>query len=294
MEAELDTQDRVAELVGAFEALLFASGEPLSFRALKSACMKHYCGRIEAALEATPADEDDHASRELAFDSRVAKLEDDLTVAFERLQEVWGESSGRGFSLSKVGKGWAFRSTARYSALLRSHRAPKPVRLSKAAMEVLAIVAYRQPATRAEVDFVRGVDCASSLRMLLDRGLVRMVGKREEPGRPILYGTSDDFLSLFNLPSLKDLPSLREFHELNEESAESLRSFDGGLPFQASSQPGVVDFDRVDETEIASLDSAIGNLDAKSDAAAGAFGEVGVHIDGLTPDETEKGDPHDG
>ena len=81
-------------------------------------------------------------------------------------------------------------------------------------LETLAIVAYRQPITRPEIDEIRGVDCGPVLKTLLDRGLVRMIGKKEEVGRPMLYGTTPEFLRTFSLRDLSELPTLREFHEL--------------------------------------------------------------------------------
>ena len=87
----------------------------------------------------------------------------------------------------------------------------KPVRLSQPGLETLAIVAYRQPVTRAEVEHLRGVDCSHGLRALLERKLIRIVGKDKAPGRPIIYGTTREFLSLFNLADLRDLPTPEEF-----------------------------------------------------------------------------------
>ena len=98
----------------------------------------------------------------------------------------------------------------------------KPQRLSKPALETLAIVAYRQPVTKPEADHIRGVDCGGTLKVLLDRNLVRIVGKSEDVGRPLLYGTTKDFLSLFTLGDLSQLPSLREVQELSAEAQEEL------------------------------------------------------------------------
>ncbi|HEY0711559.1 MAG TPA: SMC-Scp complex subunit ScpB, partial [Polyangia bacterium] len=95
--------------------------------------------------------------------------------------------------------------------------AGKPVRLSRAMLETLAIVAYRQPITRPEIDDVRGVDCGPVLKTLLDRNLVRIIGKSEEVGRPMLYGTTGEFLRIFSLKDLTQLPTLRQFHELSAE-----------------------------------------------------------------------------
>jgi segregation and condensation protein B len=96
----------------------------------------------------------------------------------------------------------------------------KPVRLTRAQVETLAIIAYRQPVTRPEIEDVRGVDGGAVLKLLLDRDLVRILGKKDEPGRPLLYGTTSHFLEFFGLKSLRDLPTLREFTELTDESKE--------------------------------------------------------------------------
>jgi len=136
----------------------------------------------------------------------------------EVLEELKTEYADRGVQLEEIAGGWAFRTNVAFAPFVRDLVGQKPVRLTRAQLETLAIVAYRQPVTRPEIDDVRGVDCGPVLRTLLERDLVRILGKKDEPGRPILYGTSAGFLELFGLKSLKDLPTLREFTELNEES----------------------------------------------------------------------------
>jgi segregation and condensation protein B len=96
----------------------------------------------------------------------------------------------------------------------------KPTKLSRAQLEVLSIIAYRQPVTRPEVDDVRGVDSGSALKLLLERNLIKIIGKKDEAGRPMLYATTTDFLELFGLKNLRDLPTLREFTELTQESRD--------------------------------------------------------------------------
>jgi segregation and condensation protein B len=96
----------------------------------------------------------------------------------------------------------------------------KPQRLTRAALETLALIAYRQPVTRPEVEDIRGVDCGAVVKALLDRKLIKILGKREEVGRPILYGTTREFLEFFALKDLSALPTLREFQELTEEHQE--------------------------------------------------------------------------
>src|SRR5207237_149502 len=122
-----------------------------------------------------------------------------------------------GIQLHPVAGGYQYRSNPENAAWVQRLLQQKPVKLSRAQLETLAIVAYRQPITRPEIDQIRGVDSGGTLKTLLDRSLVRILGKKEEPGRPMLYGSSREFLEFFNLRDLKDLPTLREFHELTEE-----------------------------------------------------------------------------
>jgi segregation and condensation protein B len=102
--------------------------------------------------------------------------------------------------------------------------AGRPVRLSRAQLETLAIVAYRQPITRPEIDDIRGVDSSNTLRVLAERQLVRVLGKREEVGRPLLYGTTKEFLDFFSLADLRELPTLREYSELTAENREVMEA----------------------------------------------------------------------
>ena len=122
-----------------------------------------------------------------------------------------------GVVLHEVAGGWQLRTSPLNSSFARRFLKVKPQRLTRAALETLAIVAYRQPVTRPEIEDVRGVDCGAVLKALLERRLVKILGKKEEPGRPILYGTTREFLEFFALKDLASLPTLREFHELSEE-----------------------------------------------------------------------------
>jgi segregation and condensation protein B len=124
--------------------------------------------------------------------------------------------------LVEVAGGWQFRTAPECADAVQRFIDVKPLRLSKAAMETLAIVAYRQPITKPDVDETRGVDSGSAVKLLLDRNLVRVLGRKEEPGRPLLYGTTQAFLEFFNLGGLGDLPSLKEYTELTEEGRRQL------------------------------------------------------------------------
>jgi segregation and condensation protein B len=122
-----------------------------------------------------------------------------------------------GIVLQEVAGGWQLRSAPDNAEFARRFLRVKPQRLTRAALETLAIVAYRQPVTRPEVEDLRGVDSGAVLKALLERKLVKILGRKEEPGRPILYGTTREFLEFFAVKDLASLPTLREFHELSQE-----------------------------------------------------------------------------
>jgi segregation and condensation protein B len=140
-----------------------------------------------------------------------------LEEAIAALQQRYAAGSG-GIVLVDLGGRWQLRTDPQVAAYVRRMLQVKPTRLTRAALETLAIIAYRQPITRPEMEDLRGVDCGAVTRALLERKLVRILGKKDEPGRPLLYGTTREFLELFNLRDLTQLPTLREFQELSEES----------------------------------------------------------------------------
>jgi segregation and condensation protein B len=167
------------------EALLFAASEPLDEKTLS----KHLPAEV------------------------------DLRAALRRLQV---EYAPRGVNLLHVGNKWTFR-TANDLAWLLTHEAVEPKKLSRAAIETLAIVAYHQPVTRAEIEEIRGVSTAKgTLDVLLEAGWVRPRGRRKAPGRPLTYGTTPEFLGHFGLEALGDLPGL--------DDLKGSGLFDGTLP----------------------------------------------------------------
>lgn len=166
--------------------------------------------RVRAALEAVFFAADEPLNR-----SALTKVLPDVSERLlgRALRQLELDFAGpmRGFHLALVAGGWQFRTNPDLQEeVLRLFEA-RPTRLSKAALETLAIVAYRQPATRAVVEEIRGVDCGGVLRTLQDYGLVLVVGKMDDIGRPNLYGTTDRFLEFFGLGELEDLPTLENF-----------------------------------------------------------------------------------
>ncbi|MFO0724839.1 MAG: SMC-Scp complex subunit ScpB [Myxococcota bacterium] len=122
----------------------------------------------------------------------------------------------RGIRVEEVAGGFQLRTPPENAGFLRLLLEARPQRLTKPALETLAVIAYRQPVTKPEIENIRGVDVAAVLKALLERDLIRIIGKSDELGRPILYGTTKKFLELFGLKSLAALPTLREYHELDE------------------------------------------------------------------------------
>jgi segregation and condensation protein B len=144
-------------------------------------------------------------------------LRADAVAVKEALTTLVGETAERGTQIVEIAGGFQMRTHPEHAHWVQHWLQARPVRLTRAQLETLAIVAYRQPVTRADVENVRGVDCGGVLKLLLERSLVKILGKKDEPGRPLLYGTTAAFLELFGMKSLRDLPTLREFAELTEE-----------------------------------------------------------------------------
>jgi segregation and condensation protein B len=140
--------------------------------------------------------------------SQVKDALDKLIVEYEERRS--------GICLQEVAGGYQFRTRAELSTWVKKLKVSKPASLSPASLETLAIVAYRQPIVKAEIESIRGVDVSAPLKGLLDKKLVRIVGRKDVPGKPIIYGTTRRFLEVFNLKDLSELPTLRELKELNQ------------------------------------------------------------------------------
>jgi segregation and condensation protein B len=144
----------------------------------------------------------------------VSKAE--VEQALKRLEADLAQE-GRGIQLVKLAGGYRLVTKAEYAPWLkRLDKAKAAQKLSRSALESLAIIAYKQPLVRAEIEQIRGVETSGVLRTLLERKLVRIVGRKEVPGRPIMYGTTKFFLEHFGLQDIAQLPPLREFKELGE------------------------------------------------------------------------------
>lgn len=144
----------------------------------------------------------------------------EIQNALIELSEEYEARKG-GFLLREVAGGYQIRTRPEYREWIKLLIQPKSLRLSKAALETLAIIAYKQPVIRSDIEYIRGVDCGGILRMLLERKLIRVLGRKEIPGRPLIYATTKQFLEIFDLKDLKDLPTLEEIEALESESPEN-------------------------------------------------------------------------
>src|SRR5437016_7656153 len=181
------------------EALLFSAQKPLSIREM-AAAIKGAAGEDPAA-----AGPNEFAR---ASDSEIAAALEELKIEYVQEQ--------RAFQIIEKAEGWQLATDAAFAKWVRQlFPAPKPARLTAPGLETLAIIAYRQPITRADVEAVRGVNIDGVLQTLMERGLVKIAGRAEIPGRPLLYETTQFFLDHFGLRNLDELPNVEELRKQN-------------------------------------------------------------------------------
>jgi segregation and condensation protein B len=143
----------------------------------------------------------------------------EIITLFEELVRRY-EERGSGICLVEIAGGYQFRTRQDLAPWIRKLKAVRPAMLSSAALETLAVVAYRQPLVKSEIDRIRGVDASGALKGLLEKKLIRIVGRKDVPGKPIIYGTTKKFLEVFNLKDLSELPTLRELKDLQNSEGE--------------------------------------------------------------------------
>jgi segregation and condensation protein B len=170
------------------ESLIFVSGNPLSIEQIKSVVPEVDTKEIRSCLT-------------------------------ELIQEY--EERNGGFYLRHVAGAYQFRSRPEYREYVTRLVQANPLRLSKAALETLAIIAYKQPVIRSDIEHIRGVDCGGIIRTLMEHKLIRVLGRKDIPGRPLIYSTTKRFLELFDLSSLRDLPTLKEIEAFEKEPLEA-------------------------------------------------------------------------
>lgn len=222
------------ELKAILESMLFVSSEPLSLTRLVAVLGDVAKAEVERVLES---------------------LREDL------------DQEGRGIRLVEVAGGYRLVTKQEYATWVkRLDKAKSAAKLSRSALESLAIIAYKQPIVRSEIEEIRGVETSGVVRTLLERKLVRIVGRKEVPGRPIMYGTSKFFLEHFGLSDLSQLPPLREFKELGE-AEQSMLPMDDVIPVSAKDavEDDAAESIEVVDDEALSVDEAESTVDLKAE-----------------------------
>ncbi len=210
------------------ESLLFVADEPLSIDRFKNIIGQVQTNEIRQALEELEAD----------YEARQG-----------------------GFYLNQVAGGYQIRTRSEYMQWIKRLLQPKPLRLSKAALETLAIIAYKQPVIRSDVEHIRGVDCGGVLRVLFERKFIRVLGRREIPGRPLIYATTKRFLEVFDLKNLKDLPTPKEIEEFGSALSENMDATADDAQREPESSP-----EEAPETPLETVESepSVENLQAST------------------------------
>lgn len=178
--------DNKKTLIPLVEAILFASDKPISAE------------RIAKYLD---------VNREV------------IVEIIEFLMDYYKGNENRGIEIAQASDGFYFRTKTTFAPYLKKFVLGKEAQLSKSFMETLSIIAFKQPITRAEIEHLRGVDSSNAIRGLLERKLIKIVGRKDVPGRPHVYGTTKEFLVAFGLKSLSDLPNIKEIKEMEKERA---------------------------------------------------------------------------
>jgi len=218
------------------EALLFVSTQPVPInkmirrlRAVERAEQSDQSGQSNMSSQPEQAEQPDQAEQIEELEYQEEDVMQQLMQKQQELDSVISASDIKrllkeieeelqkdehGYELVTVAKGYQFRTKYDISEFLKDEKIQAPSRFSPSSLETLAIIAYQQPITRQKIEDIRGVDSGGVLKTLLDKGILRVVGRSEEPGKPLIYGTSKKFLEIFSLNSLKDLPSLQDYHSL--------------------------------------------------------------------------------
>ena len=207
----------ISELKSIVEALIFVSEEPITERQL-----------LEALAETGVTSEQ-------------------ISEAVEAIRNSSDGDATRGLKLAEIAGGYQFRTKESCAQWIQKLNVPKPMRLSGPALETLAIIAYRQPIVRAEIEQIRGVDVGATLKTLLERNLIRIIGRKDEPGTPLIYGTTREFLETFNLNNLHELPTLTDIEELARRQVETQSP--SGLTIVKAGDDEEEDMDEEEEDE---------------------------------------------
>jgi len=282
------------KLIEIIEALIFASEKPISaatiYDVVNASCSDETKNRVKEVLLSESGALEDNADRDefsdemsykevVKYDTsmsdndsdpdheitcntsmeRTTCSEDDIYGAIDVLKNKYNSTDNGAIELVEIGDGYQLRTRPEFGKWIKLLKISRPVRLTKAALETLSILAYKQPVTRAEIDSIRGVDSGYTIRFLMEKKLAKILGKKDIPGRPLLYGTGNEFLTLFGLKNLSSLPTLREFRELTEKHAEKVKELfnEPTIDQLKEKAPALVPYTDKDAENIAEIDKTL-------------------------------------
>ncbi len=196
-----ETKEKQLSLI--IEALLFTSDKPLSARDIQACLVDETSSGIRQALKELQTEYDD---------------------------------MGRSFVLKEVAQSYQFRTKSEYALFILQMHKTSPSRLSRAALETLAIIAYKQPILRQEIERLRGVDVGGILKTLMEKGLIKIMGRKNLPGRPLIYGTTRKFLEVFELKNIDSLPKLKEIKDFGIDEVGTEMPLKEVLPDETSGE----------------------------------------------------------
>lgn len=213
-----------------------------------------------------------------------------VLAIIEELTREYAQT-GRAVQIVEVGGGFQMATKPEYGRWVRKlYNEKMTTKLSNAALETLAIIAYKQPITRAEMESIRGVDVAGPLERLLERGLVRVVGKKDTIGRPMVYGTTDEFLRMFGLNKVSELPDLQVFAEKTLHEKQADLPFDEALP--PVGEPAIIPLDELEGAEkLEALDTTVDPFFTRTSYNKTALGQEALPGLEMPQTQTATGEP---
>ncbi len=198
------TSERMSSII---EGLLLLSDDPLQKEDLIQ--FFYQLRKSQNEDQDNDSDNNDDTDEDIVIAKMVSqKFDEAINILLQK------HSDNEGIYLAQVANGYQLRTNTKNQIYLQRYFRKKPIRISASALETLSIIAYQQPIVKADIDTIRGVDSSGMLKTLLDKELIKILGKKDEPGRPLLYGTTQKFLEFFHLQSLGELPTIQELKEL--------------------------------------------------------------------------------
>lgn len=233
------------------EAIIFSSDEPVTIdRLFDELVYSTYSDKIKSKqitdLNVVSENSDDQTSLDTEISESLEYVKDDFKEMISEINKEL-ESSGRPYKILEIAGGYQFATRKEYGELLQqTYKSKIRKRLSQASLETLAIIAYKQPISKPEIEKIRGVNSNEIVNSLIDKSFVQISGRSEEIGKPLLYSTTKDFLKTFGLNSINDLPKLRELDDIAADSETDIHDASGEVIIEVEESKNEDNFKTID------------------------------------------------